>query len=408
MSNVRPFRPLRPTVELASQVASPPYDVVNREEARAIAEGNPHCFLRVGRADLELGDEIDAYSTDVYRRGAANLTKLVESGALFREAEPILGVYRQVMGEHVQEGIVGLASVDEYDRGLIKKHEFTKPDKETDRATVIDIHNSQSGPVFLTYRQTEGLRQWFAEVTAEPAEIAFTADDGVQHTVWVVRDSGRIGAAQDAFESVPALYIADGHHRSAAASRVWAQRGGAPGPADGFLTVIFPHDRLNILPYNRVVRGLNGHTPEDLLAAVAEHFDLTATDDPGTPAAGGFDVYLEGAWHRATPKVGVVPSDPVGSLAVSVLTAEVLKPILGIEDQRTDNRIDFVGGIRGVAELERRVDNGDWSLAFALYPTSVAELLAVADAGEIMPPKSTWFEPKLRDGLFVHVLDDRF
>ena len=410
MSTIRAFRAVRPKTELATEVASPPYDVVSREEARQIAEGNPHCFLRIGRADLELPDTVDPYSDEVYQRGAENLAKMIESGVLSREDQPMIGVYRQKMGEHVQTGIVALASVAEYDTGLIKKHELTKPDKEADRARIIEIHNSQSGPVFLTYRQTPGLSAWFDAVTATAPEVDFLAADGIQHTVWAVRDSSALAQVDELFSSVPALYIADGHHRSAAASRVCSNRrpsreGSDWRSEDGFLAVVFPHDELNILPYNRVVSGLNGHTSSTLLSAISETFALKQVSEAGQAPVGGFEIYVDGQWHRATPRSGVVPDDPVGSLSVSILTDNVLAPILGIVDQRTDKRIDFVGGIRGEGYLQDAVDSGDWDLAFALYPTCVEELLAVADAGAIMPPKSTWFEPKLRDGLFIHILD---
>ena len=395
---------------MATTVASPPYDVVSRQEAREITEGNPHSFLRIGRADLELPDSVDPYSDEVYELGARNLASMIDSGVMIREEQPMLGVYRQKMGDHTQTGLVALASVDEYLEGSIKKHELTKPDKEADRARLIETHNSQSGPVFLTYRQTEPLKAWFATVTSAPPEVDFTAPDGIGHTVWAVRDLELLQNAQDLFAGVPALYIADGHHRSAAASRVCTnRREGREGDGwrseDGFLTVIFPHDELKILPYNRVVKGMNGHTAAGLLGAVAEKFELAQVSDSGRAPVGGFDMYVTGRWYRATPKSGVVPDDPVGRLSVSVLTENVLKPVLGIEDQRTDKRIDFVGGIRGEEFLENAVNTGNWSLAFALYPTSVDELLAVADAGAIMPPKSTWFEPKLRDGLFIHMLD---
>jgi uncharacterized protein (DUF1015 family) len=417
-------------------VAAPPYDVVSLEEARQLARDNPLSFLRVSRAELELEDAVDPYSDRVYQHGAANLQGLVERGVMVREPKPILGVYRQRMGEHVQTGVVALASVYEYDQNLIRKHELTRPAKENDRVRLIEAHDSQSGPVFLAYRRRPELDRWLETVTAEPPEIDFTAADGVSHTCWYVRDEAQIAAAVAAFGALPHLYIADGHHRSAAASRVRRRRLEERGepvdaegaadppdratrpqawyPEDGFLSVIFPHTDLQILPYNRVVRDLGGRAPAAFLEALSGAYEVVAVERPGQQPAGGFELYLGGepaasaqaGWYRASPRAGVVPADdPVRRLAVSVLSEQVLEPILGIVDLRTDDRIDFVGGIRGHSALEARVGSGQWAAAFAMPATTMEELLAVADAGRIMPPKSTWFEPKLRDGLFVHMLD---
>ena len=414
MATIAPFRAVRPKSELAAQVAAPPYDVVSLKEARDLAEGNPHCFLRIGRAELELGDEVDPYSAEVYQRGADNLQKLINNGTLAQESKPLFGVYRQKWGQHEQTGIVALASVEEYDRGIIKKHEYTRPVKEADRVRIIETHESQSGPVLLFFRQTATIDQWLKEVTSTKPDAHFVADDTIEHTVWSVRDDSAIQQIIKAFQDLPALYIADGHHRSAAASRVRGSRGHAnalPSGSheEGFLSVIFPHNQLQILPYNRVVRDLHGLTPKELLEKLALHFDLKVTAQPGEAPAAGFDMYLEGQWHRATPKQDPAlnrQQDPVRALAVSELTERVLDPLLGIKDQRSDPRIDFVGGIRGTQQLESLVDSGDWAVAFWLYPTTVEELMAVADADRVMPPKSTWFEPKLRDGLFIHMLKD--
>ena len=405
---------MRPKPGLAAKVAAPPYDVVSLKEARDLAEGNPHCFLRIGRADLELEDGVDPYSTEVYQRGADNLRKLIKDGVLVQEPQPLFGVYRQKWGQHEQTGIVALASVNEYDRGVIKKHEHTRPVKEADRVRIIETHESQSGPVLLFFRQTPKVDQWLKGVTSTKPDVHFVADDNVEHTVWSVRDESAIQKVIKDFEDLPSLYIADGHHRSAAASRVRASRGKdgtlpSGNHEEGFLSVIFPHNQLQILPYNRVVRDLNGLTPKELLEKLAPHFALQVTAQPGDAPAAGFDMYLEGQWHRATPKKD--PSlnsqqDPVRALAVSELTERVLDPLLGIKDQRSDPRIDFVGGIRGTEQLAALVDSGDWAVAFWLYPTTVEELMAVSDADRVMPPKSTWFEPKLRDGLFVHMLRD--
>ncbi len=416
MATIIPFRALRPKPEFIAKVAAPPYDVVSLEEARAIAQGNPNCFLRVGRAELELDDGVDPYSTQVYERGARNLRGLIQNDILVQETRPMFGVYRQRWGTHQQTGLVALASVEEYDRGLIKKHELTRPVKENDRMRIIETHESQSGPVLLFFQRSEKFEHWLEDVTATDPDSQFTANDGLEHTVWSVRDESAIRELIEDFHGIAALYIADGHHRSAAASRVRASRG-MPGPSlssnhhNGFLAVIFPHDELKILSYNRVVKDLHGRTTGEFLEAVALYYDLTVTNHPGEAPPAGFDMYLENQWHRATPKItqaqkAEMEKDPVRALAVSVLTERVLDPLLGIKDQRSDSRIDFVGGIRPPKELASRVDSGDWAVAFWLYPTTVDELIAVSDAERIMPPKSTWFEPKLRDGLFVHLLRD--
>ncbi len=416
MAMVLPFRALRPKPEFASRVAAPPYDVVPLDDARQIAQGNPYCFLRVGRAELELADGVDPYSDEVYAHGAANLQGLVTNGVMTKEPHPVFGVYRQRWGRHEQTGLVALASVDEYNRGRIKKHELTRPVKENDRVRIIEAHESQSGPVLLFFRRTAKFHDWLNSITATTPDSRFTAEDGVEHTVWSVRDQTAIQRLIDDFQDVDALYIADGHHRSAAASRVHALRAKDTAPAsmnheDGFLSVIFPHDELQILPYNRVVRDLHGHTPKQFLDALAPQYVVQPTMVPGDAPAAGFDMYLDGQWYRAIPTFtteqrSAMENDPVRALAVSVLTDRVLDPLLGIKDQRSDPRIDFVGGVRPPSELAARVDGGEWAVGFWLYPTTVDELMAVSDAERIMPPKSTWFEPKLRDGLFVHMLRD--
>ncbi len=416
MAIIMPFRAVRPKPEHAAQVAAPPYDVVSLDKARDVAAGHPYCFLRVGRAELELADGVDPYSMEVYERGAANLQKFLDDNILTREPHPMFGVYRQRWGTHEQTGLVALASIDEYDRGFIKKHELTRPVKEKDRVQVIETHGSQSGPVLLFFRRSNQFGNWLADVTATEPDCRFTADDGVEHTVWSLHDDTAIETMIENFKNVDALYIADGHHRSAAASRVRAAQAGHSGlPSqsheEGFLSVIFPHDELQILPYNRVVRDLNGHMPQQFLDAVAVNYDVQPTTQPGQALKAGFDMYLEGRWHRAIPKLTPeqrtwMEENPVNALAVSVLTDRVLTPLLGITDQRSDPRIDFIGGIHPPKTLAAKVDAGEWAVAFWLYPTTVDELMAVADANTIMPPKSTWFEPKLRDGLFVHMLGD--
>lgn len=404
MTTFRPFRPLRPTPEAAPRVAAPPYDVVSRAEARALVEGNPDSFLRVGRADLELDDAVDCYGEEVYARGRANLEGLVARGILRREPEPMMALYRQSMGGRAQAGFVGLAAVSDYDRGAVKKHELTRPDKEQDRVQVIETHASQSGPVFLAYRDSTALAEIVAEVEAESPEVDFFAPDGVRHSVWPIRQPERIARIEAAFAELPALYIADGHHRAAAASRVHARRGDASSA--GFLAVCFPAKDLTILPYNRVVKHLGGRTPEAFIEEVSVPYRVERGGLPGAPPLGGFTCFVGGAWYNAEPRATTVPTDPVGKLAVSMISDNVLEPIVGIRNQRTDKAIDFVGGVRGPEAIETLVESGEWAAGFVMSPTTMAELLAVADAGAIMPPKSTWFEPKLRDGLFVHVLDD--
>lgn len=414
MAVITPFRALRPKPELAAQVAAPPYDVVSLEEARQQAKGNPYSFLRIGRAELELDDNLDPYSPAVYEHGAKNLQQLIQRGVLTQEARPMFGVYRQKWGAHEQTGLVALASVEEYDQGRIKKHEFTRPVKENDRVQLIQTHESQSGPVLLFFRQRPKVAQWFEGVTSRQPDVQFVAPDTVEHTVWSVRDDAQINDIIEAFRDIPALYIADGHHRSAAASRVRAARrasekSNTPRPEDGFLAVIFPNDQLQILPYNRVVKDLHGHTPAQLRQAIAAQFELQPISQPGQPPDLGFDMYLEGQWQRAKPifsssEVTALANDPVRALAVAVLTERVLDPLLGIKDQRSDPRIDFVGGVKGPDKLAAMVDSGEWAVAFWLSPTTVEQLMAVSDADTVMPPKSTWFEPKLRDGLFIHML----
>ena len=412
MATILPFRAVRPKPDLAAKVAAPPYDVVSLEEASRIADGNPHSFLRVSRAELEIPGGVDPYSSAVYEKGAKNLQNLLKDGILFQEQQPLLGVYRQKWGEHEQTGLVALASVEEYDRGIIKKHELTRPVKESDRVRIIEAHESQSGPVLLFFQRSPTFKNWVEKVTSTQPDVHFVADDKVEHTVWSVRDESAIQQMVDDFQDIPSLYIADGHHRSAAASRVRSTRRDHTTPPsgnheEGFLTVIFPHDELQILPYNRVVRDLHGLTPKDFIEALQPHFELQSTPQPGSPPPAGFDMYLEGQWHRAKPKQDPstkTQDDPVRALAVSELTERVLDPLLNIKDQRSDPRIDFVGGVRGPEQLAGLVDSGDWSVAFWLYPTTVDELMAVSDADRVMPPKSTWFEPKLRDGLFIHML----
>lgn len=415
MQLIKPFRGLRPRAELAAQVASHPYDVVNREEATELARGNPNSFFHVNKPEIDLPLSVDPHDPQVYARGAQNLQQFIRDGILARDGKETFYVYKQVMGSHQQVGLVAVASVDAYEQGLIKKHEFTRPDKEDDRVYHMDALGAQVGPVFLTYRADPAVNRLVAEVTAGKPVCDFTAPEGTQHVFWVV-GSDRINAdLEKAFAKVPCLYVADGHHRSAAASRVRAlraQRDKAP-KADAaynwFLVVVFPDDQMQILDYNRLIKDLNGKDTEAFMEELEDSFAITPVTnrDAAKPRhAHQFGMYLDGRWYLLDiPEGSVAESDPVRSLDVSILQDRLLDPLLGIKDQRRDPRIDFVGGIRGLKELEKRVDSGQWKMALALFPTSIASLMAIADAGEVMPPKSTWFEPKLKSGLVIHVLD---
>ncbi len=414
MSDIRPFRGLRPKPELAPKVASLPYDVMNTKEAREMASGNPYSFLHVIRAEIDFDHDIDPHSDEVYRKGAENLRRMLGEGVLFQDDRPCFYIYQLVMGDHTQRGIVAGASVEEYERGLIKKHELTKPDKEDDRTRHINTLNAQTGPVMLAYRSKEEIDEFVNAVCDERTpEYDFVGPGGVRHTLWPLCDEESVAKLCDLFAGVDALYITDGHHRSAAAARVARERRAAnpnhtgDEPYNFFLSVIFPHDQLRILGYHRVVRDLNGLTPDEFMAKVREKFDVSPTDSPEPEAPHRFGMYLDGRWYRLVAKPGTFPADdPVGSLDVAILQENLLAPILGIENPRTDERIDFVGGIRGIGELERQCRE-DMRLAFALYPTTIEQLMTIADAGAIMPPKSTWFEPKLLSGLVVHTLEEK-
>ncbi len=403
----RPFRAVRPAPELAARVAAVPYDVVSREEAAELARDNPHSFLHVGRSDIDLPPDVDPYDPRIYARAREALERFLGDGTLVRDREPALFLYRQVMDGRAQTGIVGCVHIDDYERDVIRKHEKTRQDKEDDRTRHVLTLNANAEPVFLTYRGERELDALIEAGTRGEPLYDFTAPDGVRHTVWRVADPGPFVRA---FGRVPHAYVADGHHRSASAWRAGRElRARHPGRADAeyewFLAVLFPAAQLRILPYNRVVKDLNGLSPAEVLARLREVGTVTPTEDAVPPGPGTFCAYLEGGWHRVElPPATIDRSDPIASLDVSLLQERVLGPILGIGDPRTDKRMDFVGGIRGTAELERRVDRGDAEIAFSLHPTTLEQLMAVSDAGRVMPPKSTWFEPKLRSGLFVHEL----
>ena len=408
MAVIRPFRALRPRADRAQLVASVPYDVVNTDEARALAEGNPLSFLHVSRPEIDLPAGTDIHSDAVYRKAVENFEKLIAECPLEKETEPSLYLYRLIMGEHEQVGIVAVCSIDEYDDGTIRKHERTRRDKEDDRTRHMLMLNAQTGPVFLTYRrQAEIDQQVAAAINAEPL-FDLTAADGVRHTIWRLAQTD---ALVKSFESVPLLYIADGHHRAASASRARAelrqQSFAHTGKEDYnyFLTVIFPDSQVQILAYNRTVHDLNGLTNEEFLDEIRSQFTITENANPEPSQRGHWSMYLDGKWYglQLSP-AATQPAGTVQSLDVSILQDRLLDPILGIKDVRTDKRIDFIGGLRGTKELERLVNEGKAAVAFSLYPTTVAELLMVSDANEIMPPKSTWFEPKLRDGLLIHTI----
>ncbi len=404
MAELRPFRGVRPPKDLVLQIVAPPYDVVNTEEARMYALGNPHSFFCISRPEIDLPPGTDEHADVVYTQGRKNLERFQEKGRLVQDAQPSFYLYRQKMGTHVQTGVVAAASVEEYDQGLIKKHELTRADKEDDRTRHVDVLGGNDEPVFLTYRASPAIRALVEEGTRQTPEYDFTTEDDISHTFWVVR--GELNTRlQEAFRAVPALYIADGHHRSAAASRVHALRKqrGEGGNHDRFLAVVFPHDQMQILDYNRVVKDLNGLTPEQLLQRLGERFEVKKGAQKKPDQVHRFGMYLGKAWYQLTAKPETFEQTPTGVLDVTILQRNVLEPLLGIGDPRKDGRIHFVGGIRGMEELERLVDEGAYKVAFSMYPTSLDQLMAIADAGEIMPPKSTWFEPKLRSGLVLHL-----
>jgi uncharacterized protein (DUF1015 family) len=405
MAALIPFRALRPRPADAGQIAAVPYDVVSTSEAKALADGNPLSFLRVSRAEIELPPGTNPYADDVYARAQQNFARLKERSMVV-EAEPSLYFYRLQMGPHEQTGLAGCFSLDDYDRDVIKKHERTRADKEDDRTRHMIALGAQTGPVFLTYRASSEVDAIAAGVVSRDPLFDFEAPDGVRHTIWNIPQP-EIAGLVASYGRIPALYIADGHHRAASAARAreHATASDAAGGAgvNAVLAVAFPHDQVQILPYNRVVKDLGRLSPASFIDVVRQHFVVDA--GPPSPARRGeIAMYFQGEWRTLRPRVQPDPHDPIGSLDVSVLQDVLLSPILGIADVRTDKRIDFIGGAKGTSELQRLVDTGQAAVAFSLFPVSVGDLMAVSDAGAIMPPKSTWFEPKLRDGLLIHMI----
>ncbi len=412
MALIKPFRALRPLQKIVKQVAAPPYDVMSVAEARCMAEGNPFSFLHVSRPEIDLAVDVDPHDESVYRKGRENLEKLITQQALVQDQEEHYYIYRQKMGSVVQTGLVACASVDDYQSGLIRKHELTRADKEEDRVRHIDFLDANDEPVFYVYRHVATISELIARLTEREPLYDFTTEDSVVHTVWAVSDPLIIRRISDAFAGIKTLYVADGHHRSAAASRVRdlrkAKNPGHNGSEEYnyFLTVIFPDNEMNVMAYNRAVRDLNGHTIAEFITKVGKKFDVTPVSEPVVPShRHNFGMYLMGKWYELTPRHGLFDeNDAVARLDVSILQEYLLSPILGVRNPRTDQRIHFVGGSRGTDELVKLVDGGTFQVSFSLHPTSIDELMALADDGKIMPPKSTWFEPKLLSGLFLHGL----
>jgi len=404
MATIKPFAALRPRPELAEKICELPYDVMSTEEAREQAAGNPMSFLHVSKPEIDLPPGADTYAPEVYTKGKENFRRLIADGALKQDAQPSFYLYRQVMGSHSQVGLVALASCAEYLTGIVRKHELTRPEKEDDRVRHIETLNAQTGPVFLTYRAAAALDELVVKKTNEAPDIDFVARDKVRHTAWTIADAAVIQSIELEFSRVPFLYIADGHHRSAAAARVCQARKGT-GKSDGFLAVIFPHNQMQILAYHRVLKDLNGITPAQILEMLDGLFVIKRNGSAQPTRKHELGLFLDGRWHTLNfrPKFAAT-TDPIEKLDATLLQKYVLAPVFGVDDPRTSNRIHFVGGIRGTAELEKLVSSGKYGCAFSMFPTSIEELMTIADAGGIMPPKSTWFEPKLRDAMFCHTI----
>ncbi len=408
MITISPFAALRPEAQHAKAVASRPYDVLTSREAKAEAQGNPDSFLHITKSEIDLPDNIDPHSQEVYDKAKENLTAFISRNILFRESKPCYYIYRLVMNGRSQTGLVCGSSVDDYEKGLIKKHEFTRPEKELDRIMHMKTIGAQTGNVFLAYRNVKEIDEMIARCMSEKtAQYSFTADDGIVHHIWVVNDEETIATITVLFKNnVPASYIADGHHRAASAAKVRAALGADASPAaDYFLTTLFPADELSIMDYNRIIKDLNGLSEEEFLQKIAEKFSVQKMPEPYRPQEPHqFGLYIGKQWYKLTAHDEIIKDDALGVLDINILQENILTPLLDIIDQRTDKRIDFIGGIRGLAELEKRTDSGEMKIAISLYPVSISQLFAVADSGEVMPPKSTWFEPKLRDGLLTHII----
>jgi len=411
MAIIKPFRALRPQPQLAKQVASLPYDVLNSAEAKIAAQGNSHSFLHITKSEIDLSDKIDIHSAEVYAQAKDNLDAFIKRDVLFRESKPCYYIYQLIMNGRSQTGLVCVSSVDDYENDLIKKHEFTRPEKEQDRINHIKTTGAQTGNVFLAYRNHAAvdaiIDKW---KQAKSPVYDFIAEDGIQHSIWIVNDSDAVESITAVFEKeIPCTYIADGHHRAASAAKVRKQISGeVPEGANYFLTTLFPSNQLYIMDYNRVVKDLNGLSKAEFLVALSTSFDVVSMGKQMVKPEQlhTMGLYVGGEWFLLTAKPGTYSNDPIGVLDVSVLQEKILGPILGIMDQRTDKRIDFVGGIRGLSALEQRVDSGEMAAAISLYPVTIDQLFAIADSGNVMPPKSTWFEPKLRDGLLTHLIND--
>ena len=404
---ISPFKALRPAAELAKQVASRPYDVLSSKEAKTEAQGNNVSFLHITKSEIDLPETIDIHAQEVYDKAKENLDAFLSRNILFRESKACYYIYELQMNGKSQTGLVCGSSVDDYENGLIKKHEFTRPEKELDRINHIKTTGAQTGNVFLAYRNVAEIDELINKWKEKSPVYNFTADDEIQHTIWIVNDDDTIERISNLFkEKVPCTYIADGHHRAASAAKVRTALGSdAPAGANIFLTTLFPSDQLHIMDYNRVVTDLNGLSDEDFLSAVKNNFSIEKAGKAFSPALlHEIGMYLNGQWYRLTAHENSYSNDPIGVLDISILQNNLLDPVLNIKDQRTDKRIDFIGGIRGLNELEKRVNSGEMAVAFSLHPVTIQQLFDIADSGNVMPPKSTWFEPKLRDGLLTHLI----
>lgn len=406
MISISPFKALRPEAQYAKQVASRPYDVLSSREAKIEAEGNPFSFLHITKSEIDLPSNIDIHSAPVYAKAKENLDAFISRPVLFNESKPCYYIYQLVMNNKSQTGLVCCSSVDDYENGLIKKHEFTRPEKEADRIAHIKATGAQTGNVFLAYRDIDELNDIIEKWKTEKSPVYnFIADDAIQHTVWVISDESIISKITEIFKTkVDCTYIADGHHRAASAAKVRFQLSDSTEAAY-FLTTLFPAEQLHIMDYNRVVKDINGLSQEEFFDRINKSFTVEKEKEAYAPKeAHNFGMYLDGQWYKLTALDGTFSTDPIGILDITILQNNLLEPVLGIKDQRTDKRIDFVGGIRGLKELEKRVNSEEMKVAFSLYPVSIQQLFDIADSGNVMPPKSTWFEPKLRDGLFTHLI----